>query len=202
MLLVVLFVPVRIVLAVRVRARLAILLVDDRFPLVLDRCKTRKPRNGSVKNQPAQILTIAAHATGETLLQPAVLAPVPVVLRHLAVHRAAALVAELFADRPLEEALAALAADRAIVATGGPIATHQTELDAHAAVLELVLMVLGGLAGQGRLVAFVVVQGMKIAATARLLFIMVTVTPRHSSSRRLPRKPPWQRCKVLSTVTQ
>ena len=66
--------------------------------------------------------------------------------------------------------------NRAIVATGGPIATHQAELDAHAAVLELVLMVLGGLAGQGRLVAFVVVQGMKIAATGELLLQMDAAT--------------------------
>ena len=44
-------------------------------------------------------------------MEPAVLASVPVVLGDLAVAVAPALVAELLADGPLEEALAALAAD-------------------------------------------------------------------------------------------
>jgi hypothetical protein len=50
-------------------------------------------------------------------LEPAVLAPVPVVLGHLAVLVASALVAKLLADRALEEAFATLATDGAVVTT-------------------------------------------------------------------------------------
>lgn len=60
-------------------------------------------------------LTITAHSHGEALLEAAVLAAVPVVLRDLAVLVAATLVAQLLADRPLEEPLAALAAYGAVV---------------------------------------------------------------------------------------
>ena len=62
------------------------------------------------------VLTIAAHAHSQTLLQPTVLASVPVMLGDLATLGAAAGVAELLADGPLEEALATLAADGAVVA--------------------------------------------------------------------------------------
>jgi len=62
-------------------------------------------------------LTVASHAHGEALLQPAVLAPVPVVFGHLAVFAASALVAQLLSDRPLEEAFAPFAAHGAVVPT-------------------------------------------------------------------------------------
>ena len=61
------------------------------------------------------ILTITPHPHGEALLQAAVLAPVPVVLGDLAVLVAAALVAQLLPDGPLEEPLASLAADGSVV---------------------------------------------------------------------------------------
>ena len=61
------------------------------------------------------ILTITPHPHGEALLETAVLAPVPVVLSDLTVFVAAALVAQLLADRALEEPLAALAAYGAVV---------------------------------------------------------------------------------------
>ena len=60
-------------------------------------------------------LTITPHPHGEALLEAAVLAPVPVVLGDLAVFVAAALVAQLLADRALEEPLATLAAYGAVV---------------------------------------------------------------------------------------
>ena len=63
------------------------------------------------------VLTITAHPHLQALLQPAVLAAVAVVLGDLAVPVAAAGVAELLSDGALEEALAALAADGAVVAT-------------------------------------------------------------------------------------
>ena len=63
------------------------------------------------------ILTITPHPHGEALLQAAVLAPVPVVLGDLAVLVAAALVAQLLADGPFEEPLAAFATDGAVVTT-------------------------------------------------------------------------------------
>lgn len=74
-------------------------------------------RRAVTQEERGEILTVTAHAHGEALLEPTVLAPVAVVLRHLAVLAAAARVAELFADRALEEALAALAADRPVMST-------------------------------------------------------------------------------------
>lgn len=50
------------------------------------------------------------------------------VFGHLAVHCAAALVAQLLAYRTLEEALATLAADGAIMATGSTVPAHQAQL--------------------------------------------------------------------------
>ena len=63
------------------------------------------------------LLTITAHPHLQALLQPAVLASVAVVLGDLAVPAAPALVPQLLADGALEEALAALAADCAVVPT-------------------------------------------------------------------------------------
>ena len=74
-------------------------------------------------------LTVTPHAHGEALLEATVLAAVAVVLGHLAVLAAAARVAELLANGALEEALAALAADRPVVAPRGPVAAHDAVLD-------------------------------------------------------------------------
>lgn len=59
------------------------------------------------------------------------MASVAMVLGDLAVHRSATLVRQLLANRPLEESLAALAADGPVVATRRPVAANQTQLDAH-----------------------------------------------------------------------
>lgn len=76
-------------------------------------------------------LTIRSHAAGQALLETTILTSVPVVLRYFALHRATTLVAELFPDRSLEEALAALTAYRSVVAATGPISTHQTQFHVH-----------------------------------------------------------------------
>lgn len=62
------------------------------------------------------VLTVAAHAHRQTLLQAAVLAPVAMVLCHLTCLVPSAGVSKLFTDRPLEEAFAAFTADGPIVA--------------------------------------------------------------------------------------
>lgn len=66
-------------------------------------------------------LTFAVHPHLQTLEQAAVLAPVPLLARHLAVLVPAAAVDPLVADAALEEALAALAGNDAIVQARGPV---------------------------------------------------------------------------------
>lgn len=61
------------------------------------------------------VLTVAAHAHRQTLLQAAVLAPVAVVLGHLTCLVASAGVPKLFTNRPLKEAFAAFTANGSIV---------------------------------------------------------------------------------------
>lgn len=65
--------------------------------------------------------TFAVHPHLQTLEQAAVLAPVPLLAGHLAVLVPAAAVDALVADAALEEALAALAGNDAIVQACGPI---------------------------------------------------------------------------------
>ena len=60
---------------------------------------------------------VRPHAHGQALLEAAILTPVPGVLRDLALLVAAALVAQLLPDRPLEESLASLAADGSVMPT-------------------------------------------------------------------------------------
>ena len=60
---------------------------------------------------------VAPHPHSKALLQPAVLAAVPRMLRNLALLVASALVAKLLADAPLEETLAAFARDGAVVSS-------------------------------------------------------------------------------------
>ena len=64
-----------------------------------------------------EILTVTAHAHREAFLKAAVLATIAMVFGHFAVLAAAARVPQLLPDGSLEEALAALAADGAVVAT-------------------------------------------------------------------------------------
>ena len=63
------------------------------------------------------LLTVASHPRGKTLLHPAVLAPVPLALVHLAVLVLLADVAVLLANGTLEEPLATLTTYGSIVAT-------------------------------------------------------------------------------------
>lgn len=65
--------------------------------------------------------TFAVHPHLQTLEQAAVLAAVALLARHLAVLVPAAAVDALVADAALEEALAALAGDDAIVQARGPV---------------------------------------------------------------------------------
>ena len=90
------------------------------------------------------ILTITPHPHGEALLQAAVLAPVPVVLGDLAVFVAAALVAQLFADRPLEEPLAALARPHAVVLARRVVAAHRAQQARPARLARAVAAAVGG----------------------------------------------------------
>lgn len=70
-------------------------------------------------------VTFAVHAHLQALEQPAVLAAVALLAGHDAVLVAAAAVHALVADAPLEEALAALAGDDAIVQPRGPVPADQ-----------------------------------------------------------------------------
>lgn len=70
-------------------------------------------------------VTFAVHAHLQALEQPAVLAAVALLAGHDAVLVAAAAVHALVADAPLEEALAALAGDDAIVQPRGSVPTDQ-----------------------------------------------------------------------------
>lgn len=70
-------------------------------------------------------VTFAVHPHLQTLEQAAVLAAVALLARHLAVLVAAAAVHALVADAPLEEALAALAGDDAIVQACGTVSTDK-----------------------------------------------------------------------------
>ena len=63
------------------------------------------------------LLTVPPHPRGKTLLHPAVLAPVPLALVHLAVLVLLAHVPILLADGPLEEPLATLTTYGPLVAT-------------------------------------------------------------------------------------
>lgn len=65
--------------------------------------------------------TFAVHPHLQTLEQAAVLAPVALLARHLAVLVPAAAIDALVADAALEEALAALAGNDAIVQARGPV---------------------------------------------------------------------------------
>ena len=60
-------------------------------------------------------LTIAAHAHREAFLQPAELAPIPMMLRDFAVLHPSASVAELFPYRPFKETFAPFTADCSIM---------------------------------------------------------------------------------------
>ena len=72
------------------------------------------------------VLTISTHAGSDTFLEPAVLAPVAVVLVDVAVLVEAAPVALVLPHRPLEESLAALAAHHAVVAPARPATNSHT----------------------------------------------------------------------------
>lgn len=74
-------------------------------------------------------LTVARHSQPEALLQPAVLAPVPVHAVHHAVLVARTLVVDHGRLRPPEEALAALARDHAVVHAAGLVAAHLARYD-------------------------------------------------------------------------
>lgn len=74
---------------------------------------------------PLSPVTFAVHAHLQALEQPAVLAAVALLAGHDAVLVAAASVHALVADAPLEEALAALAGDDAIVQPRGPVPADQ-----------------------------------------------------------------------------
>lgn len=87
-------------------------------------------------------LTVASHSAGETLLQPAVLASVTMVLGHFAVFGPPALVSQLLADRPLEEALASLAADGPVVPAGSSVPTNNAQLHRETYVVRTVPAVL------------------------------------------------------------
>ena len=68
---------------------------------------------------PLALHGIGPHPGGEALLKTAVLAAVAVVLVNRTIHVAATLVAQIFANRPLKKAFAALARDNAVMPTGG-----------------------------------------------------------------------------------
>ena len=75
--------------------------------------------------QVARLCTFAVHAHLQTLEKAAVLAAVALLARHLAVLVSAAAVDALVADAPLEEALAALAGDDAVVQARGAVTTDE-----------------------------------------------------------------------------
>lgn len=79
----------------------------------------------SIREKPQQ-LTLLPHAPLETLLQSAVLALVPVVNIHRTVPTTPAGVGEASAYRPLEEALASLARELAVVLAGALVPADGT----------------------------------------------------------------------------
>lgn len=81
--------------------------------------------------------TITSHSASQALLQATILASIPMVFRDFAIHRAATLIGQLFAYRPLEEPFASFATDRAIVPTRCPVIAHQTQFNAHHVVYNI-----------------------------------------------------------------
>ena len=80
-----------------------------------------------VGRYPARLYGLLAHAGLEALLEPAVLALVPVVLVYWAIFVAPALVRQVPPHRPLKEALAALAGDLSVVLPTGLVAAHHAD---------------------------------------------------------------------------
>lgn len=81
--------------------------------------------------------TITSHSASQTLLQATILAPIPMMFRYFAIHRATALIGQLLAYRPFEKSLASLAANRTIVSSRRTVTAYQTQFNAHHAVHDI-----------------------------------------------------------------
>lgn len=76
-----------------------------------------------------RIFTITSHSTSQALLQTTILASIPMVFRHFAIHLATTLVSQLFPDRAFEKTFTTLTGNCSIMSSGGAIATYETEFN-------------------------------------------------------------------------